>query len=140
MLSIPDCLKFPPWNFFGGRGADLGFVNALNHIILSDESSKLTWFTYAFNPSFKSTFQSIMFPLYISLNSARILHRISKEMYEILWPLHIRILQCFTIPKRTHVCETYRPRSVCTHVAQGTWNCRSDRLNWHLNLWLLTVT
>lgn len=115
------------------------FINACDHHnILNNKGSKLTWFTADFSLRFKSTFQSILLPLFISLISARLLHRISTEMYEILWPLHVRIVLYNRTPRRTHVCEMYRHGRGGRGVRRSG-NHKSDRLCWHLNLWLFAV-
>uniref|UniRef100_A0A2I3HHU8 Uncharacterized protein n=1 Tax=Nomascus leucogenys TaxID=61853 RepID=A0A2I3HHU8_NOMLE len=62
--------------------------------------SYLPWIFFSFGlDSIKFILQPILFLLYVSLLfiSARILHRISIEMYEILWSLHVRIAQYVTI-------------------------------------------
>lgn len=85
------------------------FINAYDHhTILNNKGSKLTWITADFSLRFKYTLQSILLPLFISLISAEILHGIPTQMYEILWPLYVRIILHTRIPKRTHVGEMYR--------------------------------
>nr|AAP97717.1 hypothetical protein [Homo sapiens] len=89
--------SYLPWIFFS---FGLGFINNLNIISYRITKEEVNLIHLRLQPKIQSNSSfslSCFFFMFLLLIAARILHRISIEMYEILWSLHVRIAQYVTI-------------------------------------------